>query len=115
MTPHPRDKPVLDDRHERVKAILAEVRQSTCVSRTTLSAGSADGLVDDGGDRLVPQRAGPLPGAFDHGVELLIGQRFERAIDLFEARARGQEEGEDLLRQCLALGLRGASISAMSD
>ena len=76
------------------------------MSRTTLSAGSANRLVDDGGDGLVPQHAGPLPGAFDHGVELLIGQRLERAIDRFEARARGQEEGEDLLRQCLALSLR---------
>ena len=76
------------------------------MSRTTLMAGSADRLVDDGSDRLVPQRAGPLTGPFDHGVELLIGQRFERTIDLFQARARGQEEGEDLPRQCLALGLR---------
>ncbi len=69
-------------------------------------AGSADRLIDDGSDRLVPQRAGPLTRAFDHGVDLLIGQRLERAIDLFEARARGQEEGEDLLRQRLALSLR---------
>ena len=76
------------------------------MSRTTVSAGSAERLVDDGGHRLVPQRAGPLTGAFDHGVERLIGQRLERAIDFFEARARGQEEGEDLMRQSLALGLR---------
>ena len=60
------------------------------MSRTTLSADSAERLVDDGGDRLVPQRASPLTGAFDHGVELLIGQCLEGAVDLFEARARAQ-------------------------
>jgi len=47
------------------------------VSRTTLSAGRAERLVEDGGDRLVPQRTGSLTGAFDHGVELLIGQRLQ--------------------------------------
>ena len=31
------------------------------MSRTTVSADSAERFVDDGGDGLVPQRAGPLP------------------------------------------------------
>jgi len=75
------------------------------VSRTTVSADSAERLVDDGGDGLVPQPTGPLPGAFDHGVELLIGQCLEGAVDLFQARARAQQEGKDLLRQGLALGV----------
>jgi hypothetical protein len=38
--------------------------------------------------------------------ELGIGRRLERAVDLCKARARAQQEGEDLLRQCLAFGLR---------
>ena len=52
------------------------------------------------------QRAGPLPRAFDHGVELGIRQHLERAVDLCKARARAQQKGEDLLRQYLAFGLR---------
>jgi hypothetical protein len=58
-----------------------------------VSADSAERLVDDGSDRLVPQRAGPVPGALDHGVEFLIGECLRGAVYLFEARARAQQQG----------------------
>src|ERR1700694_790145 len=77
----------------------------SCVSRTTLGAGSAYRLGDDGADRFVPEGAGALTGPFDDGVQLLVGQGFERAVDLFEARARCQQERQDALRQFLTLGL----------
>ena len=78
------------------------------MSRTTLGPDSAHRFVDDDGDRLVPERRGPPPRSLDHGVELLIGQRLERAVDFLETSARGQEVGQHLVCQLLALGLRKA-------
>ena len=75
------------------------------VSRTTLGADSAGCLGDDGGDGLVPEPTGALTGALDDGVELLVGQRLERAVDLLEARTRRQEKGQDFARELLPLGI----------
>ena len=87
----------------------------TYVSRTTVSAGSADGLVDDDDDRGVAQLAGPLAGALDQRVELVVGQASsERSISSRPARVvrrRGRTSPAKAWRSASERAL----ISAMRD
>ena len=74
------------------------------MSRTTLSPDSADGLADhscSGGFRKIGLGSCTL----DKGVELLIGESRQRAVDRLEAGAGAEEDGQDFLRERLPVVL----------
>jgi len=74
------------------------------VSRTTLGPDSADGLAyDSRGSGLGNVRLGPR--TLDQGVELLIGERRQRAVDFLETGPCAEEDGQDLLRERLPVVL----------
>ena len=75
------------------------------MSRTTLSPDSADGLADhscSGGLRKIGLGSRTL----DEGVEVLIGESRQRAVDRLEAGASAEEHGQDFLRERLPIGVR---------
>jgi hypothetical protein len=75
------------------------------VSRTTLSPDSADGLADhscSGGFRKIGLGSSTL----DEGVELLIGESRQCAVDRLEAGAGAEEDGQDFLRERLPIAVR---------
>ena len=75
------------------------------MSRTTLSPDSADGLADhscSGGLRKI----GLGSCALDEGVEVLIGESRQHAVDRLDAGAGAEEDGQDFLRQRLPIGVR---------
>ena len=75
------------------------------MARTTLSPDSADGLADhscSGGLRKIGLGSCTL----DEGVELLIGERRQRAVDRLEAGAGAEEDGQDFLRERLPIVVR---------
>jgi len=75
------------------------------VSRTTRSPDSADGLADHG-------RSGGLRKiglglcTLDDGVELLIGESRQRAVDRLEAGAGAKKDGKNFLRERLPIVVR---------
>jgi hypothetical protein len=75
------------------------------VSRTTLSPDSADGLADHGRSGGL-RKIGLGSRTLDEGVELLIGESRQRAVDRLEAGAGGEEDGQDFLRERLPIAVR---------
>ena len=74
------------------------------MSRTTLGPDSADGLAYN-------SRSSGLgiiglgPRTLDEGVEFLIGERRQRAVDFLKTGPCAEEDGQDLLRERLPVVL----------
>jgi hypothetical protein len=75
------------------------------VSRTTLGPDSADGLAYHSGSRGFG-KIGLGSGTLDEGVDLLIGESRQRAVDRLEAGAGAEEDGQDFLRERLPIVVR---------
>ena len=75
------------------------------MSRTTLSPDSADGLADHSGSGGF-RKIGLGSCTLDEGVELLIGESRQRAVDRLEAGAGAEEDGQDFLRERLPIVVR---------
>jgi hypothetical protein len=79
-------------------------RRRICVSRTTLGPDSADGLAyNSRSNGLGNIRLGSC--TLDEGVEFLIGESRQRAVDFLETGPCAEEDGQDLLRERLPVVL----------
>jgi hypothetical protein len=74
------------------------------VSRTTLGPDSADGLAYNSRSRGLGN-IGLGSCTLDEGVEFLIREGRQRAIDFLETGPRAEEDGQDLLRERLPVVL----------
>jgi len=75
------------------------------VARTTLSPDSADGLADHSCSSGL-RKIGLGSCTLDEGVEFLIGESRERAVDRLESGAGAEEDGQDFLRERLSIVAR---------
>src|SRR5712692_5678742 len=87
----------------RLWVLASAPLRKTCVSRTTLGSGGTQRLVDDGRHRRLSERAGTLTRALDNGVEIIIRQRLERAVDLPQAHSCGEQQRQYFVREGLPL------------